>query len=166
MNNEKPPHPRPYKTWGRSRSIRLKGHDYVASHACLVTFCTANRRRLLRGALADRVQEHLVALAKRGPFRLWAWCIMPDHIHAVVAPPGDGAGVSDFVRLVKGRATASARKLGFPGRLWQRGFHDRVLRPSEKPEVMAAYIVGNPTRKGLIGEEEKWPWAYLDPDAL
>jgi len=56
--------------------------------------------------------------------------------------------------------------MGRPGGLWQIGFHDRILRPTERPEVIAAYIVGNPVRKGLIREGERWPWVYLDPETL
>jgi len=91
---------------------------------------------------------------------------MPDHVHVVIEPPGNGPSVSDFVRSVKGRATVSARRLGLASRLWQGGFHDHVLRQSERPTAIAAYVVGNPVRKGLIREGEDWPWAYLDPEAL
>jgi len=56
--------------------------------------------------------------------------------------------------------------MGRPGGLWQIGFHDRILRPTERPEVIAAYIVGNPVHKGLIRDGERWPWVYLDPETL
>ncbi|HUU10097.1 MAG TPA: transposase [Phycisphaerae bacterium] len=146
--------------------MRLKGYDYSNPAPCLVTFCTADKKPVLCGKLAHAIQEHLKSAALRWGFRLWAWCIMPDHVHLVVGAPGTDRTVSDFVGAVKSLAAKANRDMGGPGGLWQTGFHDRILRPTERPEVIAAYIVGNPVRKGLIRDGERWPWAYLDPDAL
>jgi len=155
-----------YHTWGRNRSPRLKGFDYSQPCAVFVTICTADRRPILKGRLADAVQEELKNVAKQWGFRIWCWCIMPDHWHAIIGPPGQKRTVSDFVGAVKNLTTRTVRRMGMEFPLWQRGFHDRVLREDEKPENLAAYVVANPVRKGLIKEGESWPWAYLDPEAL
>jgi REP element-mobilizing transposase RayT len=91
---------------------------------------------------------------------------MPDHWHAIIAPPGEKRTVSDLVGAVKSLATRTARRMGLKPPLWQRGFHDRVLRADEGPENFAVYVVANPVRKGLVKEGESWPWAYLNPQAL
>ena len=155
-----------YRTWGRNRSPRLKGFDYSQPCAVFVTVCTADRRPLLKGRLADTIQEQLRHVAKQWGFRIWCWCIMPDHWHAVVGSPGEKRTVSDLVGAVKSMATRTSRRMKFKPPLWQRGFYDRVLRADEKPEQIAAYTVANPVRKGLIKEGESWPWAYLDPQAI
>ena len=155
-----------YRTWGRNRALRYKGHDYAAPTPCFITFCTAKKQPLLRGTLADALQSHIISIGHQWRFRLWAWCIMPDHVHVVTAPHGNERSLSDFVGAVKSLATKTAREMGLREKLWQSAFHDRILRPSERPEELAAYIVANPVRKGLIREGEKWPWAYLDPEAI
>ena len=155
-----------YRTWGRNRSPRLKGFDYSQPCAVFVTVCTADRRPLLKGRLADTIQEQLRHVAKQWGFRLWCWCILPDHWHAIVGSPGEKRTVSDLVGAVKSMATRTSRRMEIESPLWQRGFHDRVLRGDEKPGILAAYVVANPVRKGLIQEGESWPWAYLDPEAL
>jgi REP element-mobilizing transposase RayT len=155
-----------YRTWGRNRSPRLKGFDYSQPCAVFITICTADRRPLLKDRLADALQEQLKHMAKHWEFRIWCWCIMPDHWHAIVGPPGEKRTVSDLVGAVKSLATRTARRMGFKLPLWQRGFYDRVLRADEKPEKIAAYPVANPMRKGLIKEGGSWPWAYFDTQAL
>jgi putative transposase len=105
-------------------------------------------------------------MAEDWGFRVWCWCIMPDHWHAIIAPPGEKRTVSDLVGAVKSLATRTARRMGLKPPLWQRGFHDRVLRADEGPENFAVYVVANPVRKGLVKEGESWPWAYLNPQAL
>jgi REP element-mobilizing transposase RayT len=155
-----------YRTWRRNRALRYKGHDYADPYPCFVTFCTADKQSLLRDKLADALQSHMISIGQKWQFRLWAWCIMPDHVHVIAVPQGNGRSLSDFVGAVKSLATKTAREMEQRDKLWQSGFYDRILRPSERPEELAAYIVANPVRRGLIREGEKWPWAYLDPEAI
>ena len=83
------------------------------------------------------------------------WCVMPDHLHAVVAPR-DGGNVVEWVRRLKGRVTADARGHGLR-KLWQRSFHDHVLRREESVADAVNYVLANPVRAELVESWREWP---------
>ena len=88
-----------------------------------------------------------------------AFCLMPDHLHVEVVADKD---LVLWVRLFKSATTAQATRLGVPGRVWQRGFHDRCLaRADESLADVARYIVENPVRAGLVQRSEDWPWSRV-----
>ncbi|HAL61782.1 MAG TPA: IS200/IS605 family transposase [Chloroflexi bacterium] len=89
---------------------------------------------------------------------------MPDHLHLLVQPPGDGTTVSRFVQELKSMTTRLYWKLGGAGKLWQRGFYDHILREDEDLTTVGEYILHNPIRKGLIESAEKYPYSGVMDD--
>ncbi len=94
-------------------------------------------------------------------YRLFAYCLMPDHLHLLVAPKNSKTSVSEFVRHFKSR-TAFVFKAQGGGQLWQRGFYDHIVRKSEDLQTVANYIVYNPVRKGLVESVDKYPYVWQD----
>jgi REP element-mobilizing transposase RayT len=82
---------------------------------------------------------------------------MPDHLHCVVEAE---AADSDFCRFV---ASAKQRS-GFTfmrshgGRLWQRGYFERVLRDEETTHAYVRYVLENPIRAGLVRDVREYPF--------
>jgi len=50
----------------------------------------------------------------------------------------------------------------FERRLWQPGYHDRILRDDESTEATARYILENPVRGGLARQIGEYPYAGSD----
>lgn len=67
---------------------------------------------------------------------LYAWCIMPNHIHLRI----QDRDVVDFERLLEGRAAPRGRALESERRLWQRSFFDHALRKKEDVHSAACYV--------------------------
>jgi REP element-mobilizing transposase RayT len=87
-----------------------------------------------------------------------AFQLMPDHIHGIIVLgtepeiPAQHA-LGEILRDFKGRTTtqyyAAARAGVVPhidNRLWQRGYHDRIIRTERELEQVRAYIASNPGR--------------------
>jgi putative transposase len=148
-----------YKTYGRRRSLRLPGFDYGEPRAYHLTWGTHERRPLLRSRdLASAVVHHLVAETDRSKASLYAYCVMPDHVH-VLLMPFEGASVISFVQSVKSRTTRDFWNISGRRKLWQRGFHDHILRNDEDVERIGAYILANPVRAGLVDEVAAYPFS-------
>jgi putative transposase len=81
---------------------------------------------------------------------------MPDHVHLLVEGQ-EKADFIEFVRVFKQR-TAYLYKKAKGGMLWQRSFHDRVLRGEETTGAVARYICNNPVRKGLASSPLEYPF--------
>ena len=83
--------------------------------------------------------------------------VMPDHVHWLVVL-GGRLTLSEIVRSVKGRSARQINvSLNRTGKLWQAGFHDRVIRHEDSLLEVARYVVANPIRAGLCEQIEDYP---------
>lgn len=141
----------------RRKSIRLARELYRQGCAFSLTVTTHNRFAWfeLHPELAESIQGLLVETARQRRTELFAWCIMPDHLHVLL----QDADAVEFVRLLKGRSVPFARRLGHSRRLWQRSFFDHALRREESVEHVARYIFENPVRAGLVEQAANYPWS-------
>ncbi len=109
--------------------------------------------------LAGIVTSTLHAAAAACGVRLFCYCLMPDHLHIVVQAQIGGSDIPNFVRSFKTRATLAAKRMG-KHRLWQRSFHDRVIRRDEGLREVCSYVVNNPVRRGLADDWQSYPFAW------
>jgi len=160
---------RGYKTYGKHRSLRLRGFDYRTPHAYHLTWGTARRKPLLIDTgLVRPLIEQLEREAKNGEMTLYAYCFMPDHVHLLLSPEG-GQDVESFIQSYKSKTTRIYWETGNRGRLWQHGFYDHILRQEENIKQVARYILENPVRKGLIDDFREYPFSgslVFDKDDL
>ena len=158
---------------------RLKRYD-DPGHAHALTFCCYRRRKFLD---RDRTREWFCeAVAKacaKHDFALWAYVVMPEHVHLVVCPRPRDYSVASFCASVKvsvaRRAVAwvkqhapdflprmtHARPNGrVAHRFWQRGGgHDRNLFTPEAVRAEGDYLHLNPVRRGLCERPTDWCWS-------
>jgi REP element-mobilizing transposase RayT len=112
--------------------------------------------RLNAGGIA--VEQCWLALPERFPaIRLDEFVLMPNHLHGIVVieparadqtAPSLSAVVGAFKSLSTRAWSRGVIEEGwepFEGRLWQRSYHDRLLRSPEELELARAYIVANPS---------------------
>ncbi|MFZ5563641.1 MAG: REP-associated tyrosine transposase [Thermodesulfobacteriota bacterium] len=90
--------------------------------------------------------------------RIWAYCLMPNHVHLVAVPPE-----KESLNLAIGEAhrrytrRVNARE-GWKGHLWQGRFASYIL-DEEYLLACVRYIERNPVRAGLVTNPEDWPWS-------
>lgn len=136
---------------------RMQSFDYRGPYAYhLVLLTQARAPHFAKHSQACRCIEHLKGTADRLGFRLLAYCFMPDHLHALVLGRHDAADLIRFVQRFK-QATAFDFKREAGLRLWQQSFYDRVLRIEEDLTDVAAYILSNPVRSGVVPDLRDYP---------
>ena len=104
--------------------------------------------------------------------RLWAWCLMSNHIHLVVVP-GRQDSLAVLLRRVHGRyAQYYNARWGRSGHLWQNRFFSCILG-IEHLWFALAYVERNPVRAGLVSAAADYPWSSaaahvsgIDPTGL
>jgi putative transposase len=100
-----------------------------------------------RRCLRARAEHHGVAI--------WAYCLMPNHVH-LLAVPSDETGLA---RALAETHCAYARRVnelsGWRGHLWQERFWSC---PLDEPYLRAAtrYVLLNPVRAGLAPSAGAW----------
>ena len=82
-------------------------------------------------------------------YELDAWCIMPNHLHALVAP-GKHVTLGEIVRHWKGGSAFEInRALGRKGQVWQAEPFDHIVRSEAQLEHFRRYIAENPRKAEL-----------------
>ena len=149
----------------KRKQIRLSDYDYSAPGAYFVTICTADRRRILSdiavGAAISRPPEvsltrygEIVDKAIRNIPRVYPvlsvekYVIMPNHMHMILRIHADESGrliaaptVSQVIGQMKRWASKEAGIL-----LWQKSFHEHVIRGEEDFREIWRYIGENPAK--------------------
>jgi putative transposase len=148
-------------------------------HAHELTFCCYRRFAFLK---ADRTRvwfaDALQAARKMWPFELWAYVLMPEHVHLLICTRGPLAKAGKIAGQIKEavarRAIAylaanashwlpriTVREGGrMRRRFWQPGGgYDRNCIEPAAIHQMIEYIHANPVRRGLVARAEDWEWS-------
>jgi REP element-mobilizing transposase RayT len=102
--------------------------------------------------------EMLVKTRERHAFRLYAFCLMPNHIHLL-------AEVEDVptARIMQGLLTAYARTFnrrhGHRGHVFEGRYKAIVCDKESYLLELTRYIHLNPVRARLVKRPEDWPWS-------
>ena len=157
---------------------RCKRWDIPHDVHCL-TFSCFHRQPFLRSDRSCRwFAQALLDAKDKHPFDLWAYVLMPEHVHLVLWPQ-EGTLISPLLKAIKLPVTNRClqwvrrycpdflpwmedRRLGGPcaHRFWQRGGgYDRNLRSVRDVHEKIRYIHANPVRRGLVRRPEEWFWS-------
>ena len=155
----------------KRKRLRLKDFDYSTPGAYFVTICTHNRNCTLSrivgaihespeiqlteyGKIADRsinsIPEHSKATIDR-------YVIMPNHIHLIIvitdneelraireSPLHGRSVISKIIGYIKMNASKEIHNRYGNVAVWQRGFHDHIIRNRNDYEKISKYIYENP----------------------
>ena len=143
------------------KNIRLARHLYEASNRIYsFTICAFRKSSpFVNEELNETVLRLLKNKSAEMRCRVFTYCLMPDHLHFLVSPRSDGVSVLDFIDRFKGGSTNVSWQHGWKGKLWEPRYYDRIVRKNEDLLQLAAYMLNNPVRKGLVGSKEDWPWS-------
>lgn len=138
---------------------RLTGYDYSKEGAYLVTICTKNKEHILSDVVgADIIRPGYVVLNEYGKLVNYAietipkcypnisvdkHIIMPNHIHMIVVinEQNPQKTLSTVVGQMKRWVS---KQIGES--IWQKTFHDHVIRDEEEYLIKWNYIDTNPSR--------------------
>ena len=133
-----------------SRPPRLQGFEYRGRYSYFLTFCTYERREVfVDPSVADIVLQRILRYSDRFDFAVFAYCLIPDHLHLLLRGESDRADLRRFAKRTK-QSTGQIYRGRATTPLWQEGYYDRVVRPEEDLSGIARYIVENPVRAGIV----------------
>ena len=145
----------------KRKPTRLAGYDYSRPGAYFVTICTEGRRK----KLSNIVGEGLCALPKADLTPIGqqvadaisymgrayegvsvdGFVIMPNHVHLLLLIHEAGGHGGPPLQQIIGRFKSYTTHL-YGGQLWQRSFHDHVIRSEDDLRAVREYIAHNPVR--------------------
>lgn len=148
----------------------MPGRDYSDSTCLYFVTLNAKIKSVMAGseidllvpftscrALGEQANEGIHVYRRQGKWLVFAYCLMPDHLHLLVSPQG-GANLCTLLGGYESYITRVAWEFGVQGQLWQRSFYDHILRRGKDAERIIAYILNNPVKAGWVKDWEDWPW--------
>jgi len=122
-----------------------------------VTFCCYHRCPRFTTDADRRVFENALERVRRSfRLRVYAYVVMPEHIHLLVSEP-ERANLSDALKSLK--QGVARRLIGDADHFWQKRYYDFNLRHHAQFVEKLHYIHCNPVKRGLSERPEDWPWS-------
>ncbi|MFQ6006854.1 MAG: transposase [Woeseia sp.] len=119
-----------------------------------------NRRQKTFFSDADyRAYLKLLAEAKdESGVDIWAYCLMPNHVHIVAVPVHEDGLAQVFSVAHRQYSRMINSREGWRGHLWQERFHSFVM---DERHLMATvrYVELNPVRAQLCRQPQEWRWS-------
>lgn len=152
------------------KQTRLKGYDYSSAGAYFITICTQDRQCVLSSIVGEGLAPPVVRLTHYGKITETQICllnsrfpsvavekyvIMPNRVHLILRlsgrtenlSPAGGASPSPTVPTIIGVLKSMVtRSCKCDTRLFQRSFHDHIIRNSEDYRRIWEYIDSNPAK--------------------
>ena len=143
----------------KRKPTRLKDFDYSKNGYYFITICTKDRKKILSDIVGDdahivpKEYGQIVDKYIRNVFEIKKYVIMPNHIHLIIqidngtmwasSPTGHPHSnkVSSVVRSIK---TLTTKEIGKP--IFQRSFHDHIIRDQNDYLKIWEYIENNPQK--------------------
>jgi len=111
----------------------------------------------LRDARVGRLVEDALLHFDGDRYRLYAWVVMPNHVHVVMTPRQDRS-VSEIVFSWKSFTASRANALiGRRGAFWQPDYFDRFVRNDQHFATAVNYVEHNSVVASLCERPEEWP---------
>ena len=147
------------------KPTRLKAWDYSKPGYYFVTICTEHKEKCLCSIVGEGLCAlpsvrltpigHEVERSIRHIGSLYPtvsvdkYVVMPNHVHMILVLSDNGAGGrgSPPLHTVVGRLKSFTTKQ-YGGKLWQRSFHDHIIRGEKDYHRIWNYIDTNPAKWG------------------
>lgn len=137
------------ETITRKNSLRLKDFDYSNERVYFVTVVTEGRRKLFyEKEFAKQIIDCLLELRDSMKFNLYGYCLMPDHFHGLIGIGESNVALGRICGAFKSLTTRVYWDYG-DGKLWQRGYHDHIIRNEEDFFDCLKYTKENPSKANL-----------------
>ena len=116
------------------------------------TFFTPEDYRLYRDMLSEE--------CRAADVEVWAWCLMPNHVHLVLTPHDTDGLRRALARVHRAYAGIIHKREKRTGHFWQ-GRFGCVAMDEAHLAAAVRYVLLNPVRARLTKRAEEWPWSSV-----
>ena len=105
-------------------------------------------------------RENLIDFKHEFGCKIYAYCLMTNHVHLIVNPGNNTESLSLLMKRVAGRQTRYVNKLEKrTGSLWEGRFKSSIISTNEYLPACCRYIELNPLRAGMITDPSEYRWS-------
>jgi putative transposase len=142
-----------------------RGARILLNNACYHIINRGNQKQsiFLQNPDFDNYLKILKHYKKKYNFKLFGYCLMPNHVHMILEPRQP----VELAKLMQGLTQTYASwfnaKYKKGGHLWQGRFKSMIIVKDNYFLECIYYIEVNPVRAGLVSSPSDYPWSsYRD----
>ena len=141
----------------KRKSARIPNYDYSTPNYYFVTICTENKKCIFGkpenlnycGKIAEACILKIPGIMPG--ILIDKYVVMPNHIHAIIVieaniPDDCRKSITQIIGQYKGAVTKMIRSKEPNKTIWQRSFHDHIIRDQKQYELIWTYIENNPIK--------------------
>ncbi len=92
--------------------------------------------------------------------KVYAYCLMTNHVHLIVDPGRDEKNLSLLMKRIAGRQTRHVNRLEKrSGTLWEGRYKSSPICRDEYLLICSRYVELNPVRAGIVAEAKAYRWS-------
>lgn len=92
--------------------------------------------------------------------RVYAYCLMTNHVHMVIEPLGSAEDLGLLMKRVAGRYTRYInKKEGRTGTVWEGRYKSSIVESGQYLLACCRYVEMNPVRAGIVVQPEAYRWS-------
>jgi len=104
--------------------------------------------------------ENLCEFKAALKIRVYAWCLMKNHVHLIVEPEETVETISRMMKHINGRQTAYVNKMeGRSGTLWNGRYKASPIQREKYMLACIRYVEINPVRAGMVRSVGDYRWS-------
>ena len=129
------------------------------------------------GACCDIIVQSLAFCREKKGLRIYAWVILDNHFHAIVAGPELARTIGDLKKFIAREVLAqlktegrewllnqlayyrAAHKSLSQHQVWQEGVHPQSIASDAMMLQKLEYLHNNPVKRGLVAAPEHWRYS-------
>jgi putative transposase len=137
------------------------GPRLLIRNACYHITARGNQRQLVFLDAKDykRYLLFLRKYKKKSDFRIYGFCLMPNHVH-IIGEPAEGPNLSKFMQSLSRAYTAHFNKrYNKVGHLWQGRYKSKVIVKDTYLIDCIHYVELNPVRANMVKAAGEYCWS-------
>ena len=139
-------------TYYARKSTRIPNYDYSSCNYYFITICTHNRKCIFGSVnqlnkLGYIVNKHILLISKHYKnVYVDKYVIMPNHIHLILVLKNgsEKPNINQIIGQFKSGVSREIHNVISDIEIWQRSFHDHIIRNQNSYEKIWLYIDSNP----------------------
>ena len=138
-----------------------RGPRLLISNVCYHIIHRGNQKQkiFLDRADFERYLKILFHYKRKYAFKLYAYCLMPNHIHLII----EVKKINDLAKIIQGLSLSYTlwfnKKYRKVGHLWQGRFKNMIIQKDRYLIDCLNYIEYNPVRANLISSPVDYIWS-------
>ena len=138
-----------------------RGKRLVIENACYHIMHRGNQKQsiFLERVDFEKYLEILLHYKRKYKFKLYAYCIMPNHVHLI----NETAKIGDLSKIIQGLSLTYTlwfnKKYKKVGHLWQGRYKNMIILKDKYFIDCLNYVECNPVRAGLASSPADYNWS-------